>query len=145
MKLEMRGQMRLEQQMKLAPHMIQSMEILQLPMLALQERIEQELNSNPVLEVDEPGEEGEEKTEDRQTENTEQKPQNAEVKTEDYKGDDRLDEEVRDYIEGGYNFSRAQPDEQDPKLAAIKNAAAPSQSLHDYSRTSGGWSKPMSR
>ena len=53
MKLEMRGQMRLEQQMKLAPHMIQSMEILQLPILALQERIEQELNSNPVLEMDE--------------------------------------------------------------------------------------------
>ncbi|MHC4084214.1 MAG: hypothetical protein ACYSU5_03265 [Planctomycetota bacterium] len=40
MKLEMRGQMRLEQRMKLAPHMIQSMEILQLPILALQERIE---------------------------------------------------------------------------------------------------------
>jgi len=54
MKLEMRGQMRLEQKMKLAPHMIQSMEILQLPILALQERIEQELNSNPVLEMVEP-------------------------------------------------------------------------------------------
>ncbi|MHC4488074.1 MAG: hypothetical protein ACYSW7_02695 [Planctomycetota bacterium] len=54
MKLEMRGQMRMEQRMKLAPHMIQSMEILQLPILALQERIEQELNSNPVLEIEEP-------------------------------------------------------------------------------------------
>ena len=54
MKLEMRGQMRMEQRMKLAPHMIQSMEILQLPILALQERIEQELNSNPVLEMAEP-------------------------------------------------------------------------------------------
>ncbi|MCK5473484.1 MAG: hypothetical protein KAI59_05580, partial [Planctomycetes bacterium] len=31
MRLEMRGQMRLEQKMKLAPRMIQSMEILQLP------------------------------------------------------------------------------------------------------------------
>jgi len=31
MKLEMTGQMRMEQRMKLAPHMIQSMEILQLP------------------------------------------------------------------------------------------------------------------
>jgi len=45
--------MRLEQQMKLAPRMIQSMEILQLPLLALQEKIEAELNSNPVLELDE--------------------------------------------------------------------------------------------
>jgi RNA polymerase sigma-54 factor len=37
--------------MKLSPRMIQAMEILQLPMLALQERIEQELSSNPCLEV----------------------------------------------------------------------------------------------
>ncbi|MHC4271626.1 MAG: RNA polymerase factor sigma-54, partial [Planctomycetota bacterium] len=48
MKLEMQRQLRMEQQMKLAPRMIQSMEILQLPILALQERIEQELNDNPV-------------------------------------------------------------------------------------------------
>ncbi|MHC4355166.1 MAG: RNA polymerase factor sigma-54, partial [Planctomycetota bacterium] len=41
----------MELKMKLAPHMIQSMEILQLPIMALQERIEQELNSNPVLEL----------------------------------------------------------------------------------------------
>ena len=38
---------------KLAPRMIQSMEILQLPMLALQERVEQEMNENPVLEQQE--------------------------------------------------------------------------------------------
>ena len=31
--------------------MIQSMEILQLPILALQERIEQEMEENPVLEM----------------------------------------------------------------------------------------------
>jgi len=42
--------MRMEQRMKLAPRMIQSMEILQLPLMALEERIEQELSSNPVLE-----------------------------------------------------------------------------------------------
>ncbi len=46
--------MRMSQQMKLAPRMIQSMEILQLPMLALQERLEQELESNVALEVVEP-------------------------------------------------------------------------------------------
>ena len=34
----------------MAPRMIQSMEILQLPIMALQERIEQELGENPVLE-----------------------------------------------------------------------------------------------
>src|SRR5262245_25807362 len=35
----------------LAPRMIQSMEILQLPIAALQERIEKELQENPVLEL----------------------------------------------------------------------------------------------
>jgi RNA polymerase sigma-54 factor len=38
------------QTQKLAPRMIQSMEILQLPTLALEERIEQEMNDNPLLE-----------------------------------------------------------------------------------------------
>ncbi len=40
----------LRQQMKLAPQVIQSIEILQLPMLALVEHIQQELIDNPVLE-----------------------------------------------------------------------------------------------
>ena len=50
--------MRLGQQMKLAPRMIQSMEILQMPLTELAERIEQELESNPTLELleVEPGE-----------------------------------------------------------------------------------------
>lgn len=43
--------MRLSQQMTLAPRMIQSMEILQMPLAALQERIERELEDNPVLEL----------------------------------------------------------------------------------------------
>ena len=47
--------MRMEQRMKLSPRMIQSMEVLQLPLLALEERIEQEMEANPVLElVDQP-------------------------------------------------------------------------------------------
>ena len=52
-KMELSQSLRVDQrmQMVLAPRMIQSMEILQLPMLALQERIKQELESNPVLEI----------------------------------------------------------------------------------------------
>ena len=42
--------MRLGQQMKLSPRMIQSMEILQLPLPLLQERIDQELETNVALE-----------------------------------------------------------------------------------------------
>lgn len=50
MHLNVSQQMRMSQQMKLAPRMIQSMEILQLPLMALQERIDQELAENIVLE-----------------------------------------------------------------------------------------------
>ena len=46
---------RMDQRMKLAPRMIQSMEILQMAQPALEERIEQELASNPTLEQVEPG------------------------------------------------------------------------------------------
>src|SRR5438132_13794952 len=42
------------QTMRLAPRMIQSMEILQLPIMALEERIRQELDENPALELKEP-------------------------------------------------------------------------------------------
>jgi RNA polymerase sigma-54 factor len=50
MQLNLSQHMRMAQQMKLAPRMIQSMEILQLPVMALEEKIEQELVENPVLE-----------------------------------------------------------------------------------------------
>ena len=50
MRMSLGLQARQSQVQKLAPRMIQSMEILQLPMLALQERIEQEMNENPLLE-----------------------------------------------------------------------------------------------
>ncbi len=43
--------MRMVQKQVLAPRMIQSMEILQLPIMALQERIDQELQENPTLEL----------------------------------------------------------------------------------------------
>src|SRR5262245_51193787 len=51
MGMQMRPEMK--QQLILAPRMIQSMEILQLPIMALQERIQQELQENPVLELKE--------------------------------------------------------------------------------------------
>lgn len=58
MRFDTSQNMRLGQTMRLAPRMIQSMEILQMPMMELQERIEQELESNVALEQVEPGAEG---------------------------------------------------------------------------------------
>ncbi|MDD5063733.1 MAG: RNA polymerase factor sigma-54 [Phycisphaerae bacterium] len=133
----METHMRLEQQMKLAPHMIQSMEILQLPILALQERIEQELNSNPVLEMEEPSNPDGAGTVDQQPqEDIGEKDlvvatDNNKVK--DFERLDGLDDDYSDYMGRGEVFRRrANPDEQDRKLEAINNTAAPPQSLHEH-------------
>src|SRR6476660_1697907 len=53
MQLTQSATMRQEMRQLLTPRMIQSMEILQLPLAALEERIEQELQNNPVLELGE--------------------------------------------------------------------------------------------
>ena len=53
MRLSLGQDLRMQQKQVLAPRMIQSMEILQLPILALQERIEQEIEENPVLDLQE--------------------------------------------------------------------------------------------
>jgi RNA polymerase sigma-54 factor len=138
MKLEMTGQMRMEQRMKLAPHMIQSMEILQLPILALQERIEQELNNNPVLEIDEPSNlEGAEPIEQEAP----QKDVGEKVlvvdtdkdKVDDFERLESLEGEFKEHIEQAEPFyAHRQADEPDRKLEAIKNTAAPPQSLHEH-------------
>ena len=51
MSLSQSMSMRMDQRQVLTPRMIQSMEILQLPLGALEERIDQELQINPVLEM----------------------------------------------------------------------------------------------
>ncbi|MHC4323615.1 MAG: RNA polymerase factor sigma-54 [Planctomycetota bacterium] len=138
MKLEMRGQMRMEQKMKLAPHMIQSMEILQLPILALQERIEQELNSNPVLETEQPEspEEIESPREDQPADDIDEKDlvlSTDNNKVEDFERLESLGDSFTDYMsEAGPMRKRTQSGEVDKKLEAMKNTAAPSQSLHEY-------------
>jgi RNA polymerase sigma-54 factor len=56
MRMSFGQEMRMAQKQLLAPRMIQSMEILQLPALALEERIEQEIENNEALERVEPEE-----------------------------------------------------------------------------------------
>lgn len=123
--------------MKLAPHMIQSMEILQLPILALQERIEQELNSNPVLEMVEPANpEDEDSVQEEPQDDIDEKDLVVSTdnnKTEDFERLGNLGDGFIDYMEqAGPLRRRAQPDEPDRKLEALKNTAAPPQSLHEY-------------
>jgi len=57
MRMSFGQEMRMAQKQVLAPRMIQSMEILQLPVMALEERIEEEIQNNETLEVEEAGQE----------------------------------------------------------------------------------------
>lgn len=66
MRLDTGQHMRMDQRMKLDPRMIQSMEILQMSMPALEERIEQELASNPTLELAQGGEDPNDLREERE-------------------------------------------------------------------------------
>jgi len=137
MKFEMEAQMRMEQKMKLAPRMIQSMEILQLPILALQERIEQELNSNPVLEMEEPSNpEGAGAVDQQPQDDIGEKDLVVDTdnnKVKDFERLDGLDDDYDDYMSRGEVFRRRTSlDEHDRKLEAINNTAAPPQSLHEH-------------
>jgi RNA polymerase sigma-54 factor len=137
MKLEMTGQMRMDQRMKLAPHMIQSMEILQLPLLALQERIEQELNENPVLELEEPSIADDlgppEPASDDEIGEKDLVVDTDNNKVDDFERLDSLEDEFKEFIDqSGPYRSRPDTEERDRKLEALNNTAAPPQSLLDY-------------
>ncbi len=134
--------MRMEQRMKLAPHMIQSMEILQLPILALQERIEQELNNNPVLEMEEPSNtEGTESAQEESQEQLQEEDVNEKDlvidtdnnKAEDFERLDSIGDGFQDYMSQAGSFRGSfGSDEPDAKQQALKNTAAPPLSLHEH-------------
>ncbi len=123
--------MRPDQQMRLAPRMIQSMEILQLPIADLLAKIAKELQENPFLEQ-------KEKHGEENAEPTEFDPDSTPLKH-DETGDlefSRLDELNRDW-ENHFNeehrISRgAMEEEGDRKLDAMANMPTRPQSLQDY-------------
>ena len=144
MRFETSQHMKLGQQMKLAPRMIQSMEILQLPLLALQERIEQELESNVTLETAAP-DAGDRDHDAADRDRTERADTALEVTggAEDF---ERLDAMERDYAEAfdnEYSASRlrreldslspraSSGDGRDAKMEAMASTQARSASLSD--------------
>jgi len=131
MKLQITDQMRLEQKMKLAPRMIQSMEILQLPLLALQERIEQEINSNPVLEIagGEAAAGGSEQEAD--IDQKEMVVGSDAGGADDFQRLDSLGDDFQEYLEQAGPIRRVD-DGPDRKLEAMKNTAARAKSLHEH-------------
>jgi len=143
MRFDTSMQVRLEQRMKLAPRMIQSMEILQLPLLALEERIQQELVTNPVLEIEEdeegPAETGGEAEAAPAPESASTlAPEEQPLKVDERGGAEEFDrlqdlaDECDNYFEESVPRPRARlDDEHDPKLDAMRNAPAPAENLHD--------------
>jgi RNA polymerase sigma-54 factor len=136
--------MRQEMRMKLAPRMIQSMEILQLPIMALQERINQELDENPTLiqpesGIDEPASPedlagAKEQTPADETEGPAE-PTTSESDAEYDPAEEFVDDVWRDEYEysGGPRISRgASDDEADRKHDAMQNMVARPQTLQDY-------------
>jgi len=130
--------MRLEQRMKLSPQMIQAMEILQLPLMALQERIEAELQSNPVLELRETVDETPPPAADDEPADV-PADQALVVKdnndqAEDFQRLDTFQAEYEPDVWNGDTVRRARVSDngRDPKMEAMANAPAPAQSLYDY-------------
>lgn len=144
MRLDTTMNQRMVQTMHLAPRMIQSMEILQLPIMALQERIQQELQENPVLELqessDEPSADGEDLDYDSSAAEDSSDPGDAELIIDDSGSNeldfDRLEALSRDWgdvLNEEHRPSRGGMDEEgDKKHDAMQNMASRPQSLQEY-------------
>jgi RNA polymerase sigma-54 factor len=125
------------QTQKLAPKMIQSMEILQLPVLALQERVEQEINENPMLEVEEeesPRElEDEKEDPNRPTEDErELVVQDDRSNTEDFERLANMDSEMPQSFDDFRTSANRTQEAQDRQHDLMANALERPESLNDY-------------
>src|SRR3954469_3961263 len=124
---------------KRAPRMIQSMEILQLPLQELQERIEQELVENPALELQERDpnlpDEAEEREEPSAKE-IDEKPlvvDEAHNNADDFERLLNLDREVPEYFEETTRRSASRIEEDSERAHdVIANVAERPESLQDY-------------
>ncbi|MDX1564287.1 MAG: RNA polymerase factor sigma-54 [Phycisphaeraceae bacterium] len=132
MRFDVGQQMRMQQQMKLSPRMIQSMEILQLPAMALEQRIDQELEQNPVLEMAAPETDQETRSEKTKTDRTTEAGSDGESFehladfSEQYSSWDQNTQETAEY-----RPVRRSTGDRDGKMDAMANTAAPDVGLTD--------------
>ena len=147
MRLDTHMSQRMDQKMILAPRMIQSMEILQLPIMALQERIQQELQENPVLELKEEAPDGAAAADELEEAEPAPAPEAEDVTNPekelviDDSGNNEIDfdrleamsKDWDDHFNEGHRPSRNGIDEEgDRKHDAMQNMPSRPQSLHDY-------------
>ncbi|XAL99931.1 RNA polymerase factor sigma-54 [Phycisphaeraceae bacterium D3-23] len=150
MRLDTGQHLRMDQRMKLDPRMIQSMEILQMSTPALEERIEQELASNPTLELAQGGADPEAiKREQEQARRDDTETERPLVVKEDPDGKSSADDFERlsniseqygeswdaNMSEGSSSFARQRVastgGERDAKIDAMANTQARTASLYD--------------
>lgn len=135
MRLEMQMNQKLTTELRMAPHIIQSIEVLTLPILELQTFIEEQLQSNPVLETEEreketdvspeePDIEASSATEERQQEN----PVDEEALNdfENLERDDWSEFYSQDHI------GKRSDEDKDKKMEAMQNSADKPISLQDF-------------
>jgi len=139
--------MRQDMRQVLTPRMIQSMEILQLPLMALEERIEQEMETNPVLEMNQDDPEIEPGADEGLGEKPEREnlSEDERVLVVDKEGADQAEdfnrlEKISEYLENeefstnsSSNFRKGGEDgERDKKMDAMSNTAARGVSLAEH-------------
>lgn len=140
MRFEASQHLRLGQQMKLAPKMIQSMEILQLAALALDERIDQELESNIALETFEPEHDAQSIADERREAERDAREGERELiaaangSSADFERLDTMERTNPEAFDNEYSSyqslrSKRQDGERDGKMDAMANAAARAESL----------------
>lgn len=126
MRIDLSQKLQMRPELRLAPQMIQAIEILQLPTIDLRERIDQELESNPVLEIDERPRE-KEGAGDAQASEDHQSPPTAE----ELKREEKFDAVDR-YFEDDRPRRRRDSGEPDRKMEAMANREARAATLQDH-------------
>ncbi len=147
MRLSFGQQMQMAQKQVLAPRMIQSMEILQLPILALQERLEQEMEDNPVLDQIEPKEDQESLQEEQINPDAPTESERELVvadgdtnNEDDFERLVNMAENLPDDYEERSRPSRGQIEaESDRRHDAMANMVSRPESLHDYLQHQLSW------
>ncbi len=139
MRLSFGFEQRQMQVQKLAPRMIQSMEILQLPLQELQERIEQELAENPLLELQESDPDLPDETPEHESSKEKDVDDKEIIVDESHKNADdferllNLDQDVPDYFDDGTRHSASRMEEDAERAHdAISNVAERPESLQDH-------------
>ncbi|MBL9122743.1 MAG: RNA polymerase factor sigma-54 [Planctomycetaceae bacterium] len=146
MRLSFGQELRLVQKQVLAPRMIQSMEILQLPILALEERIEQEMNENPCLEREDEDPDLPEETAEAESPDSPTTEERELVVDETKNNEDdferllQMDAEFPEHFDDRPRPSANRVEEEgDRKHDAMANMISRPPSLHEYLRDQLAW------